>query len=320
MQTRRIAAGPQLTEIGFGGAQLGSLYRETTDEEARAAVDAAWKAGVRYYDTAPHYGIGLSERRLGAALVGRDRDEYVLSTKVGRLLVPTPELAAAGERDDDGFAVPATHRRRWDFSRDGVLRSIEESLGRLGVDRIDIAYLHDPDEHWESASTTGIEALRELKDQGVVRAIGAGMNQAAMLARFVRECDVDVVMVAGRYTLLDRTAEEDLLQAVDDHGVSIVAAAVYNSGLLARADVPDDAKFDYGQAPAEIVQRARRMAELCREAGATLPDAAVQFPLRLPAVASVVVGVRTAEQMRDTLARYRAAVPAELWAELEEIA
>ncbi len=320
MQTRRIAAGPQLTEIGFGGAQLGSLYRETTDEEARAAVDAAWKAGVRYYDTAPHYGIGLSERRLGAALVGRDRDEYVLSTKVGRLLVPTPELAAAGERDDDGFAVPATHRRRWDFSRDGVLRSIEESLGRLGVDRIDIAYLHDPDEHWESASTTGIEALRELKDQGVVRAIGAGMNQAAMLARFVRECDVDVVMVAGRYTLLDRTAEEDLLQAVDDHGVSIVAAAVYNSGLLARADVPDDAKFDYGQAPAEIVQRARRMAELCREAGVTLPDAAVQFPLRLPAVASVVVGVRTAEQMRDTLARYRAAVPAELWAELEEIA
>lgn len=320
MQTRRIAAGPQLTEIGFGAAQLGSLFRETTDEEARAAVDAAWDAGIRYYDTAPHYGIGLSERRLGEALAGRDRDEYVLSTKVGRLLVPTPELAAAGERDDDGFAVPATHRRRWDFSRDGVLRSVEESLGRLGVDRIDIAYLHDPDEHWEAASTTGIEALRELKDQGVVRAIGAGMNQSAMLARFVRECDVDVVMAAGRYTLLDRTAEEDLLPAAEEHGVSIVAAAIYNSGLLARAEVSDDARFDYDRAAPELVQRARRMAELCREAGVTLPDAAVQFPLRHPAVASVVVGVRTAAQVRGTIERYRAVIPEGLWNELEEAA
>ncbi|AXH37202.1 aldo/keto reductase [Humibacter sp. BT305] len=320
MQTRRTAAEVELTEIGFGAAQLGSLYRETTDEEARAAVDAAWEAGIRYFDTAPHYGIGLSERRLGEALAGRDRDTYVLSTKVGRLLVPTPELAAAGERDDDGFAVPATHRRRWDFSRDGVLRSIEESLERLGLDRIDIAYLHDPDQHWEAASTTGIAALRELRDQGVVRAIGAGMNQSAMLARFVRECDVDVVMMAGRLTLLDRTAEEDLLPAAEEHGVSIVAAAVYNSGLLSRPEVPDDAKFDYDQAPPELLRRARRMAELCREAGVTLPDAAVQFPLRHPAVASVVVGVRTAEQVRSTVERYRAVIPPELWTELEEIA
>lgn len=320
MQTRRTVAGVELTEIGFGAAQLGSLYRETTDEEARAAVDAAWDAGIRYFDTAPHYGIGLSERRLGEALAGRDRDTYALSTKVGRLLVPTPELAAAGERDDDGFAVPATHRRRWDFSRDGVLRSLEESLERLGLDRIDIAYLHDPDQHWEAASTTGIAALRELRDQGVVRAIGAGMNQSAMLARFVRECDVDVVMVAGRLTLLDRTAEEDLLPAAEEHGVSIVAAAVYNSGLLSRPEVPDDARFDYDQAPPELLRRARRMAELCREAGVTLPDAAVQFPLRHPAVASVVVGVRTAEQVQSTVERYRAVIPPELWTELEEIA
>ena len=303
--------------MGLGAAQFGNLNRETTDEASLAAVDAAWDAGIRYFDTAPHYGIGLSERRLGAALRGRDRDSYLLSTKVGRALVPTPERAAAGESDGHGFFTPATHRREWDFSRDGILRSVEESLGRLGLDRIDIAYLHDPDDHWEAASTTGVDALVELRDQGVVRAIGAGMNQSAMLAEFVRRTDVDIVMVAGRYTLLDRIAEEDLLPLAQERGVAVVAAAVYNSGLLSRAEVPADARFDYAQAPQELLDRARAIADVCARHGVTLPDAAVQFPLRHPAVVSVVVGTRTAEQVGSSVARYARDIPDALWDELE---
>ncbi|WP_150307790.1 aldo/keto reductase [Planctomonas psychrotolerans] len=319
IRTRPAPRGLQLTEIGLGAAQFGNLNKATTDEASAAAVDTAWSLGVRYFDTAPHYGVGVSERRLGAALRGRKRDDYVLSTKVGRLLEPTPDRAAAGDLDGHGFITPATHRRQWDFSRDGVLRSVEESLTRLGLDRIDIAYLHDPDDHWEAASTSGIAALIELRDEGVVRAIGAGMNQSAMLAEFVRRSDVDIVMLAGRYTLLDRSATEDLLPLAEERGVAVVAAAVYNSGLLSRAEVPADARFDYQQAPPELIERARAMAALCSRHGVTLPDAAVQFPLRHPAVASVVVGTRTAEQVASSVARAATVIPEELWAELEAL-
>ncbi len=317
IRTRQLRRGLDLTEVGLGAAQFGNLYRETTDEASEAAVARAWDLGVRYFDTAPHYGIGLSERRLGAALAGRPREAYVLSTKVGRALIPTPERA--GELDEGGFMTPAVFRREWDFTRDGILRSVEESLERLGLDRIDIAYLHDPDDHWEAASTTGIGALIELRDQGVVRAIGAGMNQSAMLAEFVRRCDVDVVMVAGRYTLLDRRAADDLLPIASERGVAVVAAAVYNSGLLSAATVPADAKYEYGQAPSTVIERARAMAIICARHGVTLPDAAVQFPLRHPAVSSVVVGTRTAEQVEGTIDRCRATIPDELWAELNTV-
>ena len=228
--------------------------------------------------------------------------------------MPTPERA--GEQDDHGFVTPAVFRREWDFSRDGILRSVEESLERLGLDRLDIAYLHDPDSHWAEASTSGIAALVELRDQGVVGAIGAGMNQSAMLADFVRECDVDVVMLANRYTLIDQSAAQDLLPIALERGVGVVAAAIYNSGLLSRAVVPDDAHFDYVQAPQAVIDRARAIAAVCARHGVTLPDAAVQFPLRHPAVVSVVVGTRTAEQVESSLDRYGAAIPEELWAEL----
>lgn len=299
---------------GFGAAQLGNLNRTTTDEASQQAVDAAWHAGVRYFDTAPHYGLGLSERRLGAALRGRPRDAYLLSTKVGRALDPWP--GGAGRTDDAGFVVPATSRRRWDFSRDGVLRQLEASLARLGTDRVDVVYLHDPDDHWPEASTTGVQALVELRDQGVVRAIGAGMNQWRMLERFVRRCDVDVVMVAGRLSVLDRTALDVLVPACRERGVAVVAAGVYNSGLLARADVPDAANFDYGPAPAALVARARAMAEVCRAHGTTLPAAAVQYPLQVPGVATVVVGCRTAAHVADTAARVAEPLPVALWPDL----
>jgi D-threo-aldose 1-dehydrogenase len=309
-----VSRGLDLTEIGLGAAQFGNLFRETTDEACFEAVESAWNVGIRYFDTAPHYGLGLSESRLGAALAGRPRDEFLLSTKVGKALVPTPERA--DELDDDGFITPAVFRREWDFSRDGILRSIDQSLERLGVD---IAYLHDPDDHWDAASTTGIDALIELREQGIVGAIGAGMNQSAMLAEFIRRCDVDIVMVAGRYTLLDRSAADDLLPLALERGVGVVAAGVYNSGLLSTAEVPSDAKFDYGQAPPAVLERARAMAAVCVRHGVTLPDAALQFALRHPAVSSVVVGLRTGDQVAGTIERAEAVIPDELWAELESL-
>ena len=317
MKSRRIGRELSLTEIGFGAAQLGNLNRAISDDDARAAVDAAWDVGIRYFDTAPHYGLGLSEKRLGAALRSRDRDAYVLSTKVGRLLEPHP--AGAGSLDDDGFIVEASTKRVWDFSRDGILRSVEDSLDRLGLDRIDIAYLHDPDDHWQAASTSGISALIELRDQGVIRAVGAGMNQAAMLTEFIRRCDVDVMMVAGRYTLLDQSAADELLPLAEERNVALVAAAVYNSGLLSTDRPAQGGRFDYREADEQTLARAQQIADLCDLHGVTLPAAAIAFPLLRPQIASVVVGMRSAAQVASTLERYRALVPPALWEQLHDL-
>ncbi|MCA2215494.1 aldo/keto reductase [Jidongwangia harbinensis] len=303
--------GVRLTALGFGAAQGGNLYHARSEETVAAAVDAAWAAGMRYFDTAPHYGLGLSERRLGAALRARPRDEYVVSTKVGRLLVPSPETAHL--TDAEGFAVPADHRRVWDFSRDGVLRSLEASLTRTGLDRIDVVYLHDPDEHWEQAATEAVPALVELREQGVVRAIGAGMNQSAMLTRFVRETDIDVVMCAGRFTLLEQGARHDLLPAADLAGVAVVIAGVYNSGLLAHDRPPADATYDYRPAPAGLRDRAIRIARICERFGTTLPEAALAYVRTHPAVVSTVVGMGDAGQVTETVRRAGAEIPAALW-------
>jgi len=312
-----IGRGVSLTTVGLGGAQLGNLSRVSTDEQCAAAVDAAWRGGVRSFDTAPHYGLGLSERRLGALLRSYQRQEYTLSTKVGRLLVPTPERA--GQLDDGGFAVPATHRREWDFTRDGILRSVEGSLERLGLDWLDIAYLHDPDDLWEAASTTGIGALIELRDQGVVRAIGAAMNQSAMLAAFVATCDVDVVMLAGRYTLIDRHAEEDLLPLAMERGVAVVAAGVFNSGLLSRQEIAPDARFEYDAAPPDVLAVAQTVAGLCARYGVELPEAAIQFPMRHPAVACVVFGARDRAQVEQSLTRASRPIPPQLLRDIEAV-
>jgi D-threo-aldose 1-dehydrogenase len=305
----------ELGELSLGCAQLGNLYREVSDEDARATVAAAWDAGVRYFDTAPHYGLGLSERRLGAALAERHRDACVVSTKVGRLLEPVPVV---GGLDDDGFVVPATHRRRWDFSRDGIRRSLEESLERLGLDRVDILYLHDPDDHWHDVLDTGYPALAELRADGVVGAVGAGMNQTAMLADLVRYADVDLLMLAGRYTLLEQDALDELLPLCTERGVGIVAAGVFNSGLLARPRPANDAKYEYGDAPASLVARATAIAAVCERHGTTLPAAAIAFPLAHPAVHSVCVGARSAEQIQRNAALLDEKIPVELWSELKE--
>ncbi|MFE3945632.1 aldo/keto reductase [Streptomyces sp. NPDC059118] len=306
----------EVTELSFGAAAIGNLFTAVEPERAAAAVAAAWDEGVRYFDTAPHYGLGLSERRLGEALRDRPRDAYVLSTKVGRVLDPLPADATGrgGDGLSEGFAVPATHRRRWDFSADGVRRSVEDSLERLGLDRIDIAYLHDPDDHAETAFHEAYPELEKLRAQGVVGAIGAGMNQTAMLTRFLRDTDVDVVLCAGRYTLLDQSALNGLLPEAAARGRSVVVGGVFNSGLL--ADPRPGATYDYTAAPLSLLDRALRIKAVTEGHGVPLRAAALHYPLAHPAVAGVLVGTRSPDEVRDAAALLRREIPDELWDEL----
>ncbi|NUO99629.1 MAG: aldo/keto reductase [Nonomuraea sp.] len=297
-----------LPRVGFGGAPIGNLYQAISGEQARATVDAAWESGVRLFDTAPHYGLGLSERRLGAALAGRSG--YVLSTKVGRLIVPSRV------RDDDEiFDVPAGLGREWDFSGDGVRASLADSLVRLGLPRVDVALIHDPDDHVDQAIGEAYPALAELREQGVVGAVGVGMNQWQAPLRFVRETGVDVVMLAGRYTLLDQSGLP-LLEECAERGVRVLAAGVFNSGVLAT-DTPSGT-YDYAPAPGSVLERARGIAKVCERHGVTLPQAAMAFPLRHPAVASIVLGARAPEEVLANAALWSRPVPEDLWRELED--
>lgn len=310
---RRLGrGGVEVTELSFGGAGIGNLYSPVSDARAATAIDHAWNAGIRYFDTAPHYGLGLSERRIGEALHGRDRSSYVLSTKVGRLLEPVGEVSG-DDLADGGFAVPATHRRVWDFSADGIRRSLEASLRRLGTDRVDVVFLHDPDHHGEAAFREGYPALEKLRSEGVVGAIGAGMNQAEMLTRFVRDTDVDAVLCAGRYTLLDHAALPALLPAARERGVSVVIGGVFNSGLLAAPE--PGARFDYTEAPPGLLRRARELRTLAERHGTTLRAAALAFPFGHPAVASVLVGIHEPGQVLDAARQFAAEVPADFWRE-----
>jgi D-threo-aldose 1-dehydrogenase len=300
--------------LGLGCAQLGNLYRAMTDETAAAIVEEAWSSGIRYFDTAPHYGLGLSERRLGAALAGKPRDEYLLSTKVGRLLAENP--AYAGERDDEGFDVPATLVRRRDYSRDGVLRSLETSLDRLGMDRIDIAFIHDCEDYVEEALAGAVPALIELREQGVVQRVGLGMNFDKVLARFVRESDVDTIMLAGRYTLLEQPALDELLPLCVERGVRVMAAGVFNSGILATPT--PGTTYNYEAAPRDLVERAQRIADVCARFGVELPAAAIALVAMHPAVDRVVLGASSVDQVRANVARASVEVPAGLWPALVE--
>jgi D-threo-aldose 1-dehydrogenase len=298
----------QVTELAFGAAAIGNLFTEVDEEAARAAIDAAWDGGIRTFDTAPHYGLGLSERRLGDALRHRPRQEYVISTKVGRLLQPVPPPHG---RDPEGFAVPAAQVRVFDFSADGVRRSLEASLGRLGLDRVDIALIHDPDEHGEQALREAYPALERLRAEGVVRAIGVGMNEAGMLTRFVADTDIDVVLIAGRLTLLDQSAADTLLPLALERGVAVLAGGVFNSGLLAAPAA--DAHFDYQPAPAALLSQARELEAACGRYGVPLRAAAARFPLRHPAVASVLIGARSVAEIRDAITLLDLDMPTAMW-------
>ena len=306
---------PRLGRLGYGAANVGNLYRPLDDAEAEQILETAWACGIRYFDTAPHYGLGLSERRLGAFLGTKPRADYILSTKVGRRLEPDP--GGAGRWDDENdFAVPADHKRVWDFSAAGLRRSIEESLQRLGLDRVDIVYLHDPERHDLTRGVRAVEALAAMREEGVVEAIGVGSMSTDALLVSARTGVLDLLMVAGRFTLADQAAAAELLPECRDRGIGVVCAAVFNSGLLA-VDMPDEtARFDYGTVPADVLSRVRRIATVCRKHGVSLPVAALQYPLQEPSVRSVVVGGADPGQVRQNATNLTLDVPGALWEQL----
>jgi aryl-alcohol dehydrogenase-like predicted oxidoreductase len=299
----------EVTRFVLGCAPIAGLFHPVSKEDANATFAAAWDGGVRAFDTAPHYGGGLSERRLGAFLATKPHDEVVLSTKVGRLLVEDEERSGGSE-----FVGERGVRRELDYSGDGARRSLEESLGRLGMDRIDIALVHDADDHLDEALAGAFPALRQLREEGVVAAIGAGMNNCPPLLRIVERADVDCILVAGRYNLLDQQAGEQLLAAC---AVAVLVAGVFASEVLANP-VPN-AHFRYEPASEEIVSRAQRIAAVCAEHGVPLAAAAINFPFTNPAVTAAVVGARRATEVEEDLAYLVNEVPSELYDELRRL-
>ncbi len=301
----------EITRLGLGSAPLGGLFSPVSDDDAAATVARAWDLGIRYFDTAPLYGFGLAERRLGAFLRAQPRDSFVLSTKVGRLLRRT----TTGEPPPDpAYKGTPPERPVFDFSYDGVMRSLDESLARLGLDRIDILFVHDPDDHHDAAVAGAFRALARLHDDGTVRAIGAGMNQHEMLARFADEAPCDAFLLAGRYTLLDQSARAGLMATCAARGIGLVLGGVYNSGILANPH--EGATFNYQQADPALVTRAQRLDALCRAHGTALKAAAIRFALAHPAVSGVVLGARSAQEIDENVAMAHMDVPRALWADM----
>jgi D-threo-aldose 1-dehydrogenase len=323
LPTERVGignTGVTVTRIGLGGAPLARQRTKTAEKAAQGAIAAAYQAGVRYFDTAPRYGTGLSEQRLGDGLHGLPRDEITISTKVGFRLDP-PQPARSGRVSVDVAC---------DFSRDAVLRSLEESCARLRMDRIDIALIHDPDyapqdpegdpdratgNHFRAVMEGAYPALHELRAAGTVGAVGLGMNQWQMLLKFARAGEFDCFMLAGRYTLLDQTALAELMPACRERGISVIMASVFNSGILA-AGPSTDATFNYAPPPAEVRERARGLDAVCARHEVTLPAAALQFPLAHPAAAAAAVGAADAGEVHADLAHAAAKIPAAFWREI----
>ncbi|MDE5440255.1 aldo/keto reductase [Bradyrhizobium sp. CSA207] len=299
-----------VTSIGLGTAPLGGLFAPVSDADAEATIERAWSAGIRFYDTAPLYGFGLAERRLGAFLRQQPRESYAVSTKVGRLL-RAPDGPAA---EDDHYKGTPRERPVFDFSHDGVMRSVEESLARLGLDRVDVLLVHDPDDHYDAAVAGAFRALQRLRSDGTVKAIGAGMNQSEMLVRFAEAVPVDCFLLAGRYTLLDQGALDALFPVCATKNIGILLGGIYNSGILANPGA--GAKFNYQDADAGLVARARELDELCRKHGTELKAAALQFCIAHPAVTVAVLGARNAVEVADNIAMSQSVVPPAFWQEL----
>jgi len=299
----------EVTRLGLGTAPLGGLFEPVSDSDAEATIATAWSLGVRYFDTAPLYGFGLAEQRLGAFLRRQPRDSYAISTKVGRLLRPD---ATASE--DQHYKGTPPLRPQFDFSYDGVMRSVEESLVRLGLDRIDILLVHDPDDHHDAAVTGAFRALQRLRDDGSVIAIGAGMNQSEMLMRFAEAVPVDCFLLAGRYTLLDQDALTTLFPICEEKNIAIILGGIYNSGILANPY--GQAKFNYEDADSGLVARARELDALCKRHGTELKAAAIQFCLAHPAVTLALQGARSAQEAAGNVAMAQASIPDALWKDL----
>jgi len=306
-----IGRGCYITQLGLGTAPLGGLFTSVSESQGAALVRTALASGIHYFDTAPHYGKGTAERRLGSALTGLPRSSFVISTKVGRLLVPSD-----GSVDPDFADADTSTMRVFDFSANGVVQSLEESLERLGLDSVEMVLIHDPDEYPDIAIAEGFPALAKLRDQGIIKTIGVGMNQSAIPTRFVKETDIDFVLIAGRYTLLDQSAAEDLLPAALERGVSIIAAGVFNSGVLANP-VPGS-HFNYAPASPEVIAQAQALESLFEEFGVTLEQAAIQFPIQHPAVKAVLVGCRTELEVKTNIAAFDTNIPQTAWSALSK--
>lgn len=295
-----------VTRIGLGLAPVARLPGPDGDRIAQATIDRAWDLGLRLYDTAPRYGSGESERRAGDALRSKPRTEFVLSTKVGWLLRDEREVLTNGETTATALA---------DFSYRGTMQSFEESLARLGLDRIDILHIHDPDDHFRAARQGSLKALVELRGKGAIGAVGAGMNQAPMLARFVRTSQFDAVLLAGRYSLLDQSGLDELLPLCHQLGVGVIVAGVFNSGVLVK--MHPGATYDYQPVSASRLEQARAIEAICRRHEVPIAAAAIQFPFGHPAVRSVVVGARTPEQLEESMAMFAWSIPGGLWRDLK---
>jgi D-threo-aldose 1-dehydrogenase len=288
------------------------LFTEVSDDDVQATVDAAWEGGVRFFDTAPLYGHGLSEIRLGKALAKYPRDQYVLASKVGRLLREPKEQISPTIFKNVPQLEPI-----FDYSRDAILASIDESLNRLNVDYLDVVHVHDPDDYEDWVINEAFPTLIQLRDEGVVKAVGCGMNQTNSLTRFVHEVDLDCLLLAGRYTILDNSSGTELLELCREKNIGVVLGGIFNSGLLAHPEM--NKTFDYVDASPEILEKAQTMAGLAQSHGVSLAHAAVQFGLRHAGVSSIVIGARTRNEMNDDLSYAAEVIPQEFWDALETL-
>lgn len=309
--------------LGLGGAPLGNLFRAVTESDALALVHAAWADGCRSYDTAPHYGHGLSEQRLGDALRAHPRDSFTLSSKTGRLLTPDAQAATT----QHGYVDIPPFNQHWDFSAAGTRRSVEDSLQRLGMSRLDSVYIHDPDAQTHGANAPAVlrqllnetlPTLRQLKEEGLVRSIGLGTNDVAIVLEVLREAGLDVLMLAGRYSLLDHSALPELLPLCLARGVRIALGGVFNSGILATGALGGTATFNYAPAASQWLERTARIETVCVVHGVPLRAAALQFPLAHPAVEIVMLGARSVDEWRDGVAMMQHPITPDFWAALRD--
>jgi D-threo-aldose 1-dehydrogenase len=326
MHRRRIGdTALEVTEISLGGAAIGGLYRAVPRESAEATIAAAWDAGIRYFDTAPFYGFGLSERRMGDVLRDKPRDSYVLSTKVGRLLRPVPE----DQVPDHSYVEPLPFTVDYDYSYDGIMRSFEFSFARLGLNRIDILFVHDIGvythgeeanrKHFGDLMDSGLKALEELKSQGAISAYGLGVNEVQVCLDVMSRASIDCILLAGRYTLLDRDAVRELLPLCAKTKTSLVIGGVFNSGILATGPVPG-AHFDYGPASPDVLDRVGRMEGIAEQHRIPLAAAAMQFPLNDPNVATVLIGTAKPASLTRNLDSLAVQVPQDAWKAFDEVA
>ena len=308
----RLRTGVEISRLSLGTAAIGGLYTSVSDEDCTETILTAVDNGINFIDTAPHYGKGTSERRIGRALAGRDRSTFVISTKIGRLLVPSTS-------DIDDFFMDAdnTVERKFDFSASGVRKSLEGSLERLGMDSVEVLFIHDPDENADAAIIEAYPELERMRSEGIIKAIGVGMNQCETPTRVIKETDIDMVLIAGRYSLLDQRALIELLPTAVERNVDIIAAGVFNSGILANP--VKGATYDYVPASDELLAKALRIREVLDGHQVSLTSAALQFPLRHPAVKSVLVGCRSAAEVKTNIDAFNLPIENKVWDDLVSV-